>query len=271
MRTPGMASPQSGAALLLMMLGLFLTIASQLVSSLNSNQHRLDKPFINASVLQQAKEGLIAYALLSDQTDGQAGLLPCPDLDGDGMANQPCDTTGQSQTGWLPWQTLKIPKLQDADGYCLRYTVSGHFTQSVANKPIAGPPMTEGHFIIIDVNGQVLQGVNNNDRALAVIFASGRAIGLQTRTRTGGTVTACGTTLMSAPINQSYNHLDTINGINNANGVSSSAVSGAAGSLPLPTSNASLFITGPETDDFNDNLLWIKPSDYDPQVLSRMP
>ena len=81
--------------------------------------------------LQQAKQALIAYAVsYYDNKPGRFGVLPCPDtssrgLFGEGVAHGSCGGRHIASLGRLPWRTLGIAPLRDADGECLWYAVSG--------------------------------------------------------------------------------------------------------------------------------------------------
>ena len=80
--------------------------------------------------LQLAREALLAYAADRAIDAGVGpGYLPCPDRDGDGWAEPTCGSlagdSGQAQRlGLLPWKTLGLPELRDAEGEPLWYAVS---------------------------------------------------------------------------------------------------------------------------------------------------
>jgi len=83
--------------------------------------------------LSQAREALIAYAAdRAVSAEVGPGYLPCPDLDDDGWAESTCGSmtgdSGQAQRlGRLPWKTLGLADMRDADGERLWYAVSSKY------------------------------------------------------------------------------------------------------------------------------------------------
>ncbi len=261
---------QRGAALIIMAAFLVVGAASFLLTGISQNRILLDRPIKNAAVFSIAKEALIGFALTSDQVAPQIGLLPCPDLTGDGIAAATCGNNNQSLSGWLPWQTLGIAPTRDASGNCLRYAISGNYkmgtTATLQKGPM--PPRTPGQFVIHDQNNNAIGG---STFMLALIFAPGKSFSGQNRALTG-TATTCGSTLPGAPINLSNNHLESFSNVNNADGTWSPAGAGLPGSLPLPTAVESVFISAPVdiTAAFNDSINWISPDDFS-AVYNEMP
>jgi hypothetical protein len=113
----------------------------------------------------------------------QKTRLPCPDRDGDGAADTApntgsCGTTRQPAIGLLPWKTLGLPPLRDADGECLWYAVSGDFKD--AADPAATTPVnadTDGVITVRNENGNSLA-----TQLVAVVFAPGAKLRSQVRT-----------------------------------------------------------------------------------------
>ena len=260
---------QHGGALLIIMTILIVTVVSVFFSQFDSAKPSIIRAERNISALASAKSALLNFALLSDRITGSPGIgyLPCPDTDGDGLSNTPCGNLGESAEGWLPWQTLGLKPIRDASFACLRYAVSGNYKISPAITLNASPP-TEGHFVIHDIDNTVRVGNSTSDYAIAVIFAGGNTHSGQSRTLSGGAATQCGSTSISAAKNNADNYLDTLSGVNNANGTYSGA--GGAGSQPLPTSNISVFIQADAQDGFNDMLAWVSPQDFN-KIYARMP
>lgn len=96
MKKPPIQFPnaQRGVVLLLFFLVLFMAGASLFISYANStvvNQQRKDNAM---RALVEAREALIAYAIMHGDYYGAAGAgpghLPCPDTNGDGQENSPC-------------------------------------------------------------------------------------------------------------------------------------------------------------------------------------
>lgn len=87
---------------------------------------------------------------LNIQANDRPGSLPCPAPDEDGIA-LPADecaswSTGgpvgqewRNRVGWLPWRTLGIQPLRDADGNLLWYAVSDSFRNGIDNQATPKP------------------------------------------------------------------------------------------------------------------------------------
>tara|TARA_R110001592_G_scaffold320639_2_gene598768 strand:- start:87464 stop:88231 length:768 start_codon:yes stop_codon:yes gene_type:complete len=237
---------QQGAALIILVLLMVLAFSTALLTGISSYATKLARSEKTLIHLSEAKSAVIAYARLSDPDKTSTGLqqryLPCPDADGDGLEETPCGST--AATGWLPWQTLGLPPLKDASGYCLRYYVAGEYKQGSSGPPLisALPPssglplisaLPPAEFTLSDPN-QLL----SND-VVAIIFAPYDILAGQTRNVTPGIATECGSTSLGAAINQNQNLLDSIAGITNA--------------------SAPDFIVAPEgsSTTFNDVASWV--------------
>lgn len=260
---------QRGAALLIMMTVLVLTLVTLLLSGFDKNSQAIlrDQNTINA--LSEARQALLDFALLSDTVTGSPGIgyLPCPDQNGDGLSDEPCGAAGVSVEGWLPWQTLGKKVLRDSDHVCLRYAVAGNYKINPPVPLIKTPP-TPGHFVIHDVNNIVRVGTTPAERALAVIFSAQKALAGQVRTTGAGPVTACGSVTPGALVNLAGNYLENISNVNNATGTY--AGPGTAGDVPLPTNTPSVFILAARQPGFNDAIAWLSPADF-ADVYARMP
>lgn len=144
------------------------------------------KQAINQKVLIQAREALLAYVALSSNAANVLTLktrLPCPDMDGDGAANTAPDTSNcgvarQTALGLLPWKTLGLPPLRDADGECLWYAVSGDFKD--ATDPTATTAVNADTDGVITVANEA--GSSLATKLVAVVFAPGMKLGSQVRT-----------------------------------------------------------------------------------------
>ena len=266
---PNLNNKQRGAALLLITVVLALFFASILLAGLSPVSGRSTKQERTYAALAGAKELLVNYALLSDRLPGSPGIgfLPCPDRDGDGLSDSPCGLPGNSEEGWLPWQTLGSPPLRDGDGVCLRYAVSGNYKIAPALPLVKAPP-TPGHFVIRAPNNVIRIGSAPGDLALAVVFASAATVAGQSRNAGGSAATACGSANLAAAVNRVENYLDQLDSVDNAQGLFSGP--GQPGSVPLPTNIPSVFMQADAVDGFNDQLIWIGPRDF-AEVYGRMP
>lgn len=177
--------PQRGFVALLMVVlvavGVFGAMAAWVASSPPPS-----KQSINQQVLMQAREALLAYvAVSSDPANAltRRTRLPCPDRDGDGAADTAPDTSNcgiarQPAIGLLPWKTLGLAPLRDADGECLWYAVSGDFKDAAdiaATTPVNAD--SDGAITVTNEAGNSLAA-----KLVAVVFAPGAKLGSQVRT-----------------------------------------------------------------------------------------
>lgn len=222
------------------LLGVFVSVIS-----MRSAQQIAEERTTTA--LGLARDALTAYAATHPTLPGR---LPCPDSDGDGVANTPCGAAGTNAIGRLPWKTLGLPDLREASGECLWYAVSGNFRED-ASGPINSD--STGNFEIRDdpaitepATVKYITGATAQTRAIAIVFAPGPVLDTQNRVG-GGSV--CGT------LNTAADFLDTKYGVNNA----APAASGVA-----------TFVGGMAKDDFNDRLVYITPTQFFPSVERRV-
>lgn len=272
--TRGSPNRQTGAALLAFALLLVVSFSAVLLAMVSKQRSIGERASANAAAFQRASDALLGYALaypeITGNPDTLPGRLPCPDFDGDGDADSPCNGASQSSIGWLPWRTLGIPPLRDHSGTCLWYVVSGQFKQGASLSPSSE---SDGMIIVEDAGGNPLIGSVDNSRAIALLMAPGRTLGSQNRNAQVANLTECGAT-GNAPINNPANYFDTLGNYNNAFGTKSGVSAGDPGSDPLPADVASIFVSAQvassdTSTDFNDQLGWIQPSDY-VEVYRRM-
>ena len=239
---PVTAPLQGGAALLILLTIITLSIATFLLTATSRVQSVLDRPFQNLFALSQAKQALLAYSRLSDPdlsaaTGLQLRYLPCPDTDGDGLEESPCGST--SAEGWLPWMSLGLPPLRDASGTCLRYFISSSYKQGSATAPSINPALPVGDFTLSNASQVIATGV------VAVVVAPGQTIQGQSRGLASGSATECGSSSVSSAINLAVNYMDLFATINNA----------------VPPGFISAPLKMDTVDRFNDTLLVILASD----------
>ncbi|BAP56370.1 hypothetical protein THII_2073 [Thioploca ingrica] len=283
---------QSGAALIILLTIFILGSITFLLSQLNERAHYLlDDQAQTIRVLTQAKESLLGFAATYAQNPDHEvklqGYLPCPDKDGDGSAEPPCESAGQTVIGRFPWRTLGLPPLRDGSGECLWYAVSGNFKDNPKQVLTSD---SNGLLVIKNAKDEIITGQTVPDRAIAVIFAPGRFTKNQNREVTG-TLTECGSIIegtLIEPINRVRNYLDKYNfdGVVVDNATANNAIfisdSGFFASSPLIPNATPVFINAPpvyETylhpqDDterldranptFNDTLITIAPEDFKP-------
>jgi hypothetical protein len=283
---------QSGAALIILLTIFILGSITFLLSQLNERAHYLlDDQEQTIRALTQAKESLLGFAATYAQNPDHEvklqGYLPCPDKDGDGSAEPPCESAGQTVIGRFPWRTLGLPPLRDGSGECLWYAVSGNFKDNPKQVLTSD---SNGLLVIKNAKDEITTGQTVPDQAIAVIFAPGRFTKNQNREVTG-TFTECGSIIegtLIEPINRVRNYLDKYNfdGVVVDNATANNAIfisdSGFFASSPLIPNATPVFINAPpvyETylhpqDDterldranptFNDTLITIAPEDFKP-------
>lgn len=207
--------------------------------------------------LAQAREALIGYAATyRDLHPNEVfGYLPCPDrgtgVEGQSQSN--CGSVDVTVIGRLPWKSLGVPPLRDANGECLWYAVSGNFktgtfkTNDLINRD------TNGLIEVMAADGtSFIAGASPRQRAVAVVFSPGAILPGQDRAlATTNPPTICGGNYVPA----NYLDADIASSIDNA------AASTTANAL-------SQFIAAehadrtPATDDaFNDLLMPVFPDD----------
>ena len=135
-----------------------------LLNSLSNTAIRTERDKITANSLAQAKQALIGYATNNDPP----GQLPCPEntlaIGGpnEGSASGSCTLPA---IGRLPWRTLGIGPLRDANGDLLWYAISQGFRT---------PPINSDSAAQLTVDGSV-------GSAVAIIFSVGPPINGQSR------------------------------------------------------------------------------------------
>jgi hypothetical protein len=174
---------QSGAALMVMLAVIVMGASWWLVSALSTpvNRATLEADH-NARVLAQAKQALLGYlahrALRADEN--HPGRLPCPEPAGHvGNANYegiaaPYITSGEltcSNAGRLPWRTLGLDKLRDANGEPLWYVVTTGANGWALQNNTTVLSINSNKLGQLTVDGQV-------NAAVATIIAPGRPMNL---------------------------------------------------------------------------------------------
>ena len=136
----GSRRAQRGVALLGLLAVAVMVFAYVLTSRLNAASQfvGIDRED-NAKALAQARRALIGWmALNAAGTDANPGRLPCPEAPGDyGTANEgrAAGNCTLPAVGRLPWRTLGLEKLADADGEPLWYVVSPGWALSNSTSP----------------------------------------------------------------------------------------------------------------------------------------
>lgn len=178
--SPHLMHRQRGAALMLflviMVIGALTLFVNSLLSSTNAVQIERDKA--TAVALAQAKEALIAYAVSDSNRPGE---LPCPDFNNDGMISL-ADYSGsncQTLVGWLPWKTLGLPELRDANGNHLWYAVAAPFHANSSATLNSDTPVTFASQMLTVNDGAT--GTTLETGVIAVVFSPGASLAGEAR------------------------------------------------------------------------------------------
>ncbi len=114
--------------------------------------------------LRAIEEALVGYAVTS------GNRLPCPDTDGDGVAEAPgtCDDA----EGFLPWVTLGLGR-QDAWGRPFRYRANNAYTAAAG---VPNPPDTTGAqtLAVQERESGAALTMGDPDAPAAIVFSCGK-------------------------------------------------------------------------------------------------
>jgi len=166
------ARQQQGVALLLFVIALVLAASAMLLKNLNRAQTEAAAARHTQQQLKRARSALVGYALNGADSPGsmniRPGRLPCPDYTLDGISDT-CQVTpgGYIQPGRLPWQTLGLAELHDADNEPLWYVPAIEFSTALPINSDSGTPSLR-----IDTGANPL---------VAIILSPGAALGKQSR------------------------------------------------------------------------------------------
>jgi len=196
-RPPQENHKQTGLALLILVMVLVIGAITYVVSGISLDTIEQDRKLHTQQVLKQAKQALIAYAVnhadgAGSGDPGEFGILPCPDItaaSSEGNQDPTCGSGAASGAknviGFFPWKAVELPPLYDGDGTCLMYAVSStyknKFPATMLNED------TYGMFQVVDSTDAITQGVNAEDRPVAIVFAPGKALLGQARAFTANT------------------------------------------------------------------------------------
>lgn len=186
---------QRGYAMLFIVI-VVMGVSFIMVRTLNASTWRAERLRVTNAALAQAKEALIARAVADAN---RPGSLPCPDTDGNGDAELFSGNDCPNYIGRLPWQTLGLPDIRDAEGERLWYVLSPSHRDHSTAQPINSD--TAGMINVV--------GTAPSTDVVAVVIAPGRAL-----TRAG----AAGSQLRDCPANcnNPVNYLDVAGGVDNA-------------------------------------------------------
>jgi hypothetical protein len=132
-RSSRIRSAQHGYTVIFLVAFIGVLTAAWLATSLGSTAVHIERERKTSAALALAKQALVGRATADSSLPGS---LPCPDLKtqiagtnvpDDGIADLFAGTNCPSYIGRLPWRTLGLPDLRDADGERLWYALSSNF------------------------------------------------------------------------------------------------------------------------------------------------
>lgn len=182
---------QHGAALILIMFMLAMTVVAFMIKSVNSGSLEFQQKDKTTQALNAAKDALMSWAVSHSDYPGQ---LPWPDRNGDGNydGGSDCATTSFATTlfiGQLPIKPSTNPCLNypglgsdflDSGGNRLWYAISRNLVRNyqATTNPIINPGMIDSSIWmrVLDRNGNLI-----SDRVAAVIIAPGLPLPNQAR------------------------------------------------------------------------------------------
>lgn len=180
--------PSTGFALLtfmIVMVGLGAFGLSKMLDSSVQDKQELAKEKTRTSLLE-AKEALLSYAVefLAVNDMGAMARLPCPDVSNswnfEGSQDPTCGDKGANSLGLFPFKTVGLGKLEDGNGQCLWYAVSGSYKNSPDMDLVNWD--TNGMLTVEDENGNLKHSSDPSEYPIAVLIAPGAVISGQDRT-----------------------------------------------------------------------------------------
>lgn len=171
---------QRGAALLAMLAVVVMGVSYLLVDRLHAASRfvAVDRAH-NAKVLGRAKQALVGWMAINAATDNNPGRLPCPEAvnaigtDSEGIAAPLVtpSTPNCATVGRLPWRTLGLDKLVDANAEPLWYVVSPGWALQNSSTLLTINSDSRGNMVI---DGQAAP-----NEVVAMIIAPGPAMSVQ--------------------------------------------------------------------------------------------
>ena len=161
---------QSGVALIALLVLLILAGSYAFYRSANVGIGRNERDAALIATLANAKEALIAYAVIDKNRPGR---LLCPDLLRDGvsplLSRDDCD----AYSGWLPWKTLDIRDATDDHGTELRYVALRWFGGDRARPPLNSDTLSVSQLANAGVQKSTLDSTSLGTLYLDIPVGSG--------------------------------------------------------------------------------------------------
>jgi type II secretory pathway pseudopilin PulG len=197
------------AILLVAVLG--TAAATWFVTSLGANSLRNERERKTAAALALAKQALVGRAVIDQSLPGS---MPCPDLithiagsnlPNDGIADLFAGINCPTYVGRLPWRTLGLADLRDADGERMWYALSPNFRDYASHVKINDAT----------IGTMSVSGATTVSNIAAIVFAPGTALPGQARDGTqqqntianylDGANATGGVAFLAQPVNDHFN------------------------------------------------------------------
>lgn len=175
---------QKGVALVILVVIIVLAFISYIVSELSVPELKYKQQVKTMAVLKKAKQAVINYAVtyIDRPTGDDFGIFPCPETFKNGPYGNmsgTCNAKNLNAVEWFPWRSLDLSALKDNSGTCLFYAVSGTHKMGARADMINEDSI--GMFQVVNSAGDILQGVNIEDRVIALVIAPGGPLAGQAR------------------------------------------------------------------------------------------
>lgn len=178
---------QNGVALLVFVIILALAAIALMLREMSISDMHYEQNVSTSRALSRAKQALLSYSVTYvDNNPGEFGFLPCPDASAsagtEGDSDGSCGVKNANSLGLFPWGTLETGALKSSSGDCLWYAVSGNYKNvNALTKTDMLNEDTNGWFQIYESGGTLIQGVQPEDRIVAVIIDPSTALAGQDR------------------------------------------------------------------------------------------
>jgi len=178
---------------MLMLTILVIGAASLLVGSLSRSAPQITRDLKTGLALALAREALLDDSV-SQTPFTSSGYLRLPDLgfkiglipaEGSAAPNFSGNSKDFSVIGKLPWRTLGLEPLRDAQGECLWYAVSGRFKNTPATETLNWD--TAGQISVGDAKGNIVA-----ENLAALVIAPNQIVDAQNRTLSDPAYAQCG-------------------------------------------------------------------------------
>lgn len=123
-----------GFALLIMLAIILVAFTTIAISRLSSSSGEQKSRAKTTQALVQSRDAIMAFTLTPTTPTNPPGILPCPDINGDGQSD-PLPTSGgvcNNRRGLVPFITLGIPQPLDGTGTSIWYVVPTQYTPPIA-------------------------------------------------------------------------------------------------------------------------------------------